>query len=126
MKNVLIISTTEEELLSNVDDGTNRLFVNGSEIPSTDWMGTGNYTATVEGHAITIAKIDVDSLDGLNVSLAKTADYTYEIRKRTPTESQGLYAFSIDNNGHLILTYQGNTPPDFEIDQTTGHLIARF
>lgn len=85
MKNVLIISTTEEELLSNVDDGTNRLFINGSEIPSTDWMGTGNYTATVEGHAITIAKIDVESLDGLNVSLAKTADYTYEMRRRVPT-----------------------------------------
>lgn len=82
MKNILIISTTEEELLSNVDDGTNRLFINGSEIPSTDWVGTGNYTATVEGHAITIAKID--SLDG-NISLAKTGEYTYEMRSPSPT-----------------------------------------
>ena len=82
MKNVLIISTTEEELLSNVDDGTNRLFINGSEIPSTDWVGTGNYTATVEGHAITIAKID--TLTG-NISLARTGDYTYEMRSPSPT-----------------------------------------
>ena len=123
MKNVLIISTTEEELLSNVDDGTNRLFINGSEIPSTDWVGTGNYTATVEGHAITIKKIE--SLTG-NISMARVGDYSYELRKRTATESEGLYAFSIDNNGHLILTYQGSTPPDFEIDYSTGHLIARI
>ena len=80
MKNVLIISTTEEELLSNVNDGTNRLFINGSEIPSTDWVGSGNYTATVEGHAVTIAKID--ELTG-NISLARTGDYTYEMRRRT-------------------------------------------
>ena len=124
MKNVLIISTTEEEMLSNVNDGTNRLFLNGSEIPSSSWVGTGNYTATVEGHAITIKKIE--SLSG-NISMARIDDYSYEMRKRTPSEGgEGLYAFSIDNNGHLILTYQGSTPPDFEIDTTTGHLIARF
>lgn len=82
MKNVLIISTTEEEMLSNVNDGTNRLFINGSEIPSSSWTGTGNYTATVEGHAVTIAKID--STDG-NISLARTGDYTYEMRRRTPS-----------------------------------------
>jgi hypothetical protein len=82
MKNVLIISTTEEELLSNVNDGTNRLFINGTEVPSTDWVGSGNYTATVEGHAVTITKID--SLTG-NISLARTADYTYEMRRRTPS-----------------------------------------
>lgn len=123
MKNVLIISTTEEELLSNVNDGTNRLFINGTEVPSTDWVGSGNYTATIEGHSVTIKKIE--SLSG-NISMARTGSYTYEMRKRTPSESQGLYAFSIDNNGHLILTYQGDTPPDFEIDTTTGHLIARF
>ena len=82
MKNVLIISTTEEEMLSNVNDGTNRLFINGSEIPSSDWTGTGNYTATVEGHTVTIAKID--STDG-NISLARTGDYTYEMRRRTPS-----------------------------------------
>lgn len=82
MKNVLIISTTEEELLSNVNDGTNRLFINGSEIPSADWVGTGNYTTTVEGHAVTIKKID--DLTG-NVSLARVSDYSYEMRKRSPS-----------------------------------------
>ena len=123
MKNVLIISTTEETLLSNIDDGTNRLFINGTEIPSSQWVGTGNYTATVEGHAITIKK--TDDLTG-NISLARLADYSYEMRKRASSEAgEGLYAFSIDNNGHLILTYQGATPPDFEID-ANGHLIATF
>ena len=215
MKNILIISTTEEELLSNINDGTNRLFINGMEIPSTDWVGSGNYEATVEGHAIVIKKID--TLTG-NISLARTAEYTYEMRRRTPssttgvqsieqtttshddggtniitctltdgTETEfyilngnkgsqgdpgstpdvgatasvdantgtpavtvtetgttaapvfnfafsnlkgakgdkgdsGLMAFEVDNNGHLIMYYSGDTPPDFEIN-ANGHLI---
>lgn len=125
MKNTLIISTTEEELLSNIDDGTNRLFINGVEIPSTDWVGTGAYTATIEGHSISITKID--TLSG-NISLARVGAYEYEMRKRTPSGGGGgggLYAFSIDNRGHLILTYEGSTPPDFYID-SNGHLIARL
>lgn len=168
MKNVLIISTTEEELLSNVDDGTNRLFINGAEIPSSAWVGTGTYTTTVEGHAVSITKID--TLTG-NISLARTGEYTYEMRRRTPSsgtgiesivqtstshedggvnivtctltdgtetdfeirngtrghdgavvEASGVYAFQIDGNGHLILTYAGQTAPDFEIN-ASGHLI---
>jgi len=78
MKNVLVISTEKEELLSNVNDGTNTLYINGSAIPSTDWTGTGNYTATVEGHAITIAKVDDTSG---NITLEKVSDYNYKLKK---------------------------------------------
>lgn len=119
MKNVLIISTTEEELLSNVNDGTNRLFINGAEIPSSSWVGTGNYTATVEGHAVTIAKID--TLDG-NISLARTADYTYEMRRRTPSSSTGVESIvqtttSHDDGGTNIVTctLTDGTETEFEI-----------
>ncbi len=37
-------------------------------------------------------------------------------------ETQGMYYFNVDEDGHLILTYTGNDPPDFEIDED-GHLI---
>jgi hypothetical protein len=37
----------------------------------------------------------------------------------------GLYAFEIDEDGHLILTYADGTPPDFTIDGD-GHLIYTF
>jgi hypothetical protein len=42
-----------------------------------------------------------------------------------PADSTGLYAFEIDEDGHLILTYADGTPPDFTIDGD-GHLIYTF
>lgn len=119
MKNVLIISTIEEELLSNVNDGTNRLFINGAEIPSSSWVGTGNYTATVEGHAITIAKID--TLDG-NISLAKTGEYTYAMKRRTPSSSTGVESIVQTTTSHedggtniVTCTLTDGTETEFEI-----------
>lgn len=35
--------------------------------------------------------------------------------------ADGQYAFNVDENGHLILSYTGNTAPDFEIGED-GHL----
>lgn len=35
------------------------------------------------------------------------------------------YGFSIDDNGHLILTYEGGAAPDFSIDEN-GHLIYTY
>ena len=37
--------------------------------------------------------------------------------------ADGQYAFNVDANGHLILYYNGDTAPNFSIDQNTGHLI---
>ena len=37
----------------------------------------------------------------------------------------GQYAFEIDENGHLILLYDGGPAPDFEIDEN-GHLIYSY
>lgn len=39
-------------------------------------------------------------------------------------ETTGLYGFSIEN-GRLVLTYQGDTAPDFSIN-TVGHLIYTY
>lgn len=36
--------------------------------------------------------------------------------------TDGLWALHIDSEGHLILDYDGDTPPDLEIDEN-GHLI---
>jgi hypothetical protein len=39
----------------------------------------------------------------------------------------GLYRFEIDQRGHLLLHYQdGANPPDFWIDEETGHLMAEI
>lgn len=80
MKNSLKISAAGEDLLSTADDGTNRLFINGTEISSASWTGSGTYTDTVAGHAITIAQVEDTSG---NIALRKTGSYTYELYKIT-------------------------------------------
>ena len=57
MKNILDHNGSEQLLLSNVDDGTNTLYINGVEIPSSSWVGTGNYSQVIAGTTITIAKV---------------------------------------------------------------------
>lgn len=76
MKNTLIITTDNDDLVSSVDDGTNTLFINDTEIPSNQWVGTGNYTTTVEGHNITIAKIA--SLTG-NIMIERVSSFSYRL-----------------------------------------------
>lgn len=76
MKNYLKISTTGEDILSCTDDGTNRLFINGSEIASSYWIGTGTYQQTVNGHLVTITKVPENVG---NIALRETGSYTYEL-----------------------------------------------
>lgn len=40
-------------------------------------------------------------------------------------EADGIYAFNVDENGHLILSYTEDIPPDFSINKD-GHLIYTF
>lgn len=44
-------------LMANINDGTNRLVINDTEIPSSQWVGTGTYTYTNGTRSITIDKI---------------------------------------------------------------------
>lgn len=78
MKNIIQISSTGEDIVTSIDDETNRLFINDDQISSSDWTGTGYYSGTFEGHTVTIKK--VADLNG-NVGIRKTADYTYELYK---------------------------------------------
>lgn len=78
MKNIINITTEGEQLVSSTDDGTNTLYINDNEIASSNWIGSGNYTTTVNGHAITIKKCT--DLNG-NCQLIKLSDYNYEMRK---------------------------------------------
>lgn len=39
--------------------------------------------------------------------------------------AEGFYAFNVDENGHLILSYTGQSAPDFAIDGS-GHLVLNI
>lgn len=57
MKNTLIINDNGVlQMASSIDDGTNALIVNGTTIPTSDWIGTGDYTFTINSVTYTIAK----------------------------------------------------------------------
>ena len=76
MKNILNHSGTAQTLLASVDDGTNRLFINDVEIPSSSWVGTGTYTQVIGSTTITITK--VADLSG-DVMLQKIGTNTYQL-----------------------------------------------
>lgn len=76
MKNTLIHDGTTQLLLANVNDGTNRLFINEVEIPSSSWVGDGTYTQVINGVTISIVKIaDLN----INVMLQKISNTTYRL-----------------------------------------------
>lgn len=77
MKNVLVISDEGEQLLSSVDDGSNSLVLNDTEVDSSEWVGTGNYTTTLEGQTISVKRIA--SLSG-NIILVNVGELSYELR----------------------------------------------
>lgn len=70
MKNSLMLENSVLTLYSTVNDGTNRLFINNTLIPSSNWVGTGTYTF----QNITIHK--AAALTG-NLMLKKITDYEY-------------------------------------------------
>ena len=104
MKNSLKISAAGEDLLSTADDGTNRLFINGTEISSASWTGSGTYTTTVAGHAITIAQ--VEDTRG-NIALRKTGTYTYELYK---LKSSALDIYPV---GSIYMSVNNTDPSTF-------------
>lgn len=83
MKNTLNYSAGAQTLLANVNDDTNRIFINGTEIPSTDWTGTGTYTYSVEGATISIDRIADDSG---NIMLQKVSTDHYKLVRSEPVE----------------------------------------
>ena len=103
MKNLLQITSAGEDLLGTVDDGTNRLFINDTEIASSAWTGTGSYTGSFSGHTITIAKI-ADITDA-NVAIRKTGTYTYELYDQKSLEYLPLTGGTL--TGQVLQNYQG-------------------
>lgn len=80
MKNVLTYKNGSQDLLANVDDGSNTIYINDSLIPSTDWVGSGTYTTVVTGTTISIERIS--DLSG-NIMLQKQADNEYALVRKS-------------------------------------------
>lgn len=114
MKNTLIIDSENDQLLSSINDGTNRLFINGNEIDSSEWVGTGYYSTVINGKTIAIKQ--VDSLED-NIILIKDSDYRYQLKRISlqlyPSGKDGKDGkdgitpqLMINADGHLIAIYE--------------------
>lgn len=84
MKNILAIENGIATLLSNVDDGTNSIYINGDELASSNWVGTGNYTFTNGGVTFTIQRI-ADNTG--NIMLQLVSGTTYRLVKYVNSKS---------------------------------------
>ena len=115
MKNSMIITNDAVDLLICTDDKTNRLFINGTEIPSSSWVGSGSY----EYGSITIDKIS--DTDG-NIQLIKVTDTHYKLVYKTA--EVGDYGLSIDGNTLSIVSGGGsssvNLPAGLQLGETSS------
>lgn len=96
MKNTLKHNGTTQLLLANVDDDTNRLFINDIEIPSNSWVGNGTYTQTINGVTISITKIaDING----NIMLQKISNTAYKLVRKEAEQS-----FQFSHIGQIIIS----------------------
>ena len=107
MKNILMISAAGEDLISSMDDDTNRLFINDAEIDVEDWTGSGTYTDTIEGHEITITK--VSDADG-NIGIKRTDDFVYTLFKHKSVDMSLINA--IYPVGSMYMSINDTDPED--------------
>lgn len=97
MKNTLIHNGVSQQMLANNDDGTNRIFINGTEIPSSSWVGSGVYSQVIDGHTITIEQ--TSSLDG-NIMMQQIAATAYRLVKISPL---GIGNYLVWKNGGALI-----------------------
>ena len=94
MKNILNIDNGIPTLLSNVDDGTNTLYINDELVPSSEWTGTGYYTFTSGGLTFTIQKIQDDSGNIMLQLIEQSGGTSYRLIKAISNDEK---YYSIDD-----------------------------
>lgn len=104
MKNTLSINNGIAMLLVCLDDGSNRFFINDTEIPSSSWVGSGTYTYTSGGVTFVINK--VADTDG-NIMLIQVDTYEYSLIKKE--DQQSTYGLSISGTTLSIIENGGSS-----------------
>lgn len=100
MKNILNIDNGIPTLLSNVDDGTNTLYINDELVPSSEWTGTGYYAFTSGGLTFTIQKIRDDSGNIMLQLIEQSGGTSYRMIKAI---SAGDKYYSIEDPAEIDL-----------------------
>ena len=106
MKNLLIID--DEGVLrmaSSIDDGSNDFYLNGDLVPSSDWVGSGNYIYTVAGVTYTIKK--AASSTG-NYQLIQDSEYNFRFQRIFSKKEEYLDLF------YPVGSYYDTSDDDFD------------
>ena len=129
MKNIILITEDGEQLIASTDDGTNQLIINDTVIPSGDWVGTGTYTATIQGHNINIAKSP--DLNGI-IQIIRLSPYNYALKKAKQPWQQDKTTVTVDSGRETSLgTVNSNSYKDVSISfnktfQSVPNVVACF
>lgn len=110
MKIEFTITENTVELLSNTDTGDNTLIINGVEIPSSSWVGSGYYVYD----GISIKKIS--SLSG-NVFCNKVSDTEYELAAK----GEASYVTSVNGQTGIVNLDADDIP--YNLTQSVGDAI---
>lgn len=103
--------------------------VNGSAcfmIPESLLRTAGSFTVWADGKARVHFIVERTTTAGQSLTLCQVGD-AFHIRGPAETSGSGgtgLFGFTIDENGHLICTYEGE-PPALAIN-AEGHLIYTY
>jgi hypothetical protein len=128
MKNIININSDGELLISAINDGTNTLYINDTLVPSSNWIGSGNYTDTIEGHNITITK--APALTG-NIQLVRNAEYSYSMKIIKPVSlliidtiyPVGSYYYTSDTSFDPNIAWGGEWTSAIDNNIITWHRI---
>lgn len=112
-------STTTETTFSDVAGSACYM------LPDAALRAAGEFTVCADGctplRFIVEAEIHADA----EYSVSMHADGAFYVRAAATGgggDDFGMFAFEIDENGHLICIYDGSSPPPLSIDEN-GHLI---
>lgn len=107
MRNTLVIDTESGELLvaSSVDVGENSLYINGTQIPSSSWIGSGTYSTTIGGVTYSITK--AESSAG-NLQMIADSETSYHFNRIGADGNATVETNSYITAGVITLYRRGN------------------
>lgn len=103
----MIIGDTRPTLIQRVNTGVNELYIDGSRIAPSQWVGSGYYTFTKNGNQYSIKKADANVG---NITLKIIDDYNYELVQIKESSSSGLTIDNVYPVGSIYMSVNNTNP----------------
>lgn len=94
-------------------------------LPDAHMRAAGEFTVCADGCTPLRFIVETEIPADVEYSVSMHANGTFYVRYASTGgggDTTGMFAFEIDENGHLLCIYDGSNPPPLSIDEN-GHLI---